>query len=129
MPSVPATRDALVARCRSEPAPARTCALLAAVDGVEVAAHDLHGHGLDTPAPTIASVTKSLLSTVVGWAWADGLLTPATPRSTTCSAAGYRRPGARPPDSDDVGGVTRVGLTHRLTDVAVLLCDSSAGSG
>jgi CubicO group peptidase (beta-lactamase class C family) len=75
MPSVPAALDALAIRCRSEPAFAHTCALLAAVDGVEVAAHDLHGHGLDTPAPTIASVTKSLLSTVVGWALSDGLLT------------------------------------------------------
>jgi CubicO group peptidase (beta-lactamase class C family) len=74
MPSVAAALDGLAARCRSEPTLAHTCALLATVDGVEVAGHDLHGHGLDAPAPTIASVTKSLLSTVVGWALSDGLL-------------------------------------------------------
>jgi CubicO group peptidase (beta-lactamase class C family) len=72
--SVAAALADLAARCRREPELAHTGALLAAVDGADVAAHDLHGHGLDTPVPTIASVTKSLLSTVVGWAWHDGLV-------------------------------------------------------
>lgn len=65
---------ALAARCRAEPALAHTSSLLVAHRGAEVAAHDLHGIGLDEPVPGIASVTKSLLSTVVGWAWHDGLV-------------------------------------------------------
>ncbi|WP_114558715.1 serine hydrolase domain-containing protein [Desertihabitans aurantiacus] len=64
----------VAARCREEPALGATATLLAAVGDREVAAVDLHGQGLDTPVPTIASVTKSLLSTVTGWALADGLV-------------------------------------------------------
>ncbi|WP_158548149.1 serine hydrolase domain-containing protein [Desertihabitans brevis] len=66
--------ERVAARCRDEPELAATSTLLAAVGNREVTAVDLHGDGLDTPVPTIASVTKSLLSTVTGWALADGLV-------------------------------------------------------
>jgi CubicO group peptidase (beta-lactamase class C family) len=75
MSSVPAALRRVADRCAADSTLAHTCALLAAVGGVEVAAHDRHGHGLDAPAPTIASVTKSVLSTVVGHAVGDGLVT------------------------------------------------------
>ncbi|MBV1855225.1 serine hydrolase domain-containing protein [Catellatospora tritici] len=65
---------ALAARCRTEPELAHTSSLLVARHGVEIAAYDLPADGLDTAVPTIASVTKSLLSTVAGWAWHDGLV-------------------------------------------------------
>ncbi len=65
---------ALAARCRAEPALSHTSSLLLAHQGTEVAAYDLHGAGLDEPVPNIASITKSLVSTVAGWARHDGLV-------------------------------------------------------
>lgn len=99
MTSVPAALAAVAARCAADPTLAATCTLLAAVDGVEVAAHDLHGHdrggpGLDRPVPTIASVTKSLLSTAVGHAVAAGRLTL---DATLGDLLGSRVPPARRP--------------------------------
>ncbi len=61
-------------RCLADPALRHTATLLAGLAGEEVAALDLHGHGLDVPVPTIASVTKSVLSTVTGWALEEGLV-------------------------------------------------------
>ncbi|MDI1461256.1 serine hydrolase domain-containing protein [Catellatospora sp. KI3] len=74
MPELLDAAAALAQRCRTEAALAHTSSLLVAHRGVELAAYDLHADGLDTPVPTIASVTKSLLSTVTGWAWHDGLV-------------------------------------------------------
>ncbi|WP_156609584.1 serine hydrolase domain-containing protein [Auraticoccus cholistanensis] len=90
--AVPAALERVAGRCRTDPALAATCCLLAAVDGVEVAAHDLHGHGLDNPAETIASVTKSLLSSLVGHALDQGALELGT---TLGELLGGRVPGPR----------------------------------
>ena len=66
--------DALARRCEADPSMAHTSSLLVSVDGETVLQRGLGGQELDAPVPTIASITKSLLSTVVGAAVDDGLL-------------------------------------------------------
>ncbi len=78
---------ALAARCRTEPALRHTSSLLVAHQGAEVVACDLHGVGLDEPVPGIASITKSLVSTLAGCA---DVIWPADPEGVPYGFGGAR---------------------------------------